>query len=127
MSALPESTMHSFSLFLLFSALLIGSSTASLNCTVTGSPVPYYACPNASCPSVGQFNVGDIAWMWCAVDDMLPPNRWMFLQNDKYAPGLAERYTDCWFFEQKWNTTDTLPYCRNATFVPHPPPGPCVC
>ncbi|KAH7119095.1 hypothetical protein B0J11DRAFT_591686 [Dendryphion nanum] len=104
---------------------------ASLNCTVKNAPVPQYACPDASCPQIGEYKIGDIAWIWCAVDYMEQPNRWMFLENNNYSPAgpdVFRRYQDCWFFEQPWpEGTERLPYCRNATFVPKPPPGPCKC
>ncbi|KAF2711299.1 hypothetical protein K504DRAFT_499962 [Pleomassaria siparia CBS 279.74] len=135
-------------LFLLVASSLLASTSASLNCTVADAPIPQYACPDATCPQVGEYKLGDIAWIWCAVDDMQQPKynapllpepspvytrlptpfRWMFLENNNYAPagpGVFERYQDCWFFEQMWPPgTELLPFCRNATFVPKPPPGP---
>ncbi|KAF2659530.1 hypothetical protein K491DRAFT_164670 [Lophiostoma macrostomum CBS 122681] len=123
-------TLRAKRIFLLAS-LILAVVNASLNCTVTNASIPQYACPNSTCPQIAEYAVGDIAWIWCAVDDMEQPNRWMFLENNRYAPagpGVFERYQDCWFFNQTWpQGTELLPYCRNATFVPKPPPGPCSC
>lgn len=53
--------------------LFISSASASLNCTVVGDNLNYYKCPNATCPVEGTWKIGDIAWIWCAVDDMYAP------------------------------------------------------
>ncbi|KAH8682823.1 hypothetical protein BGZ60DRAFT_427316 [Tricladium varicosporioides] len=97
-----------FSRFNAVFILAVGIVEASLNCTVITDNLNYYKCPNATCPVVGTIPLNSTAWMWCAVDYMFSPNRWMYLQNGNYASGLAGRYADCWFFEQKWNTTDKM-------------------
>ena len=62
------------SFLLLVASSLLTVANASLNCTVANAPIPQFKCPNAtSCPQVGEFKVGDIAWIWCAVDDMVQP------------------------------------------------------
>lgn len=65
--------LRSYTPFSLLLAALAQPAAASLNCTVKNAPVPQYACPNATCPQIGEFKVGDIAWIWCAVDDMEQP------------------------------------------------------
>ncbi|KAH6684694.1 hypothetical protein B0J14DRAFT_664686 [Halenospora varia] len=102
--------------------LAVGIVEASLNCTVITDNLNYYKCPNATCPVVGTLPLNSTAWMWCAVDYMFSPEGKISKRaqrdskewNGNYASGLAGRYADCWFFEQKWNTTDKmLPLYQN--------------
>jgi hypothetical protein len=66
--------MKSFSsLIFLAAPLLVGRAAASLNCTVTGTELEYFTCPDDTCDLAGVYAVGEIAEVACAADGTEAP------------------------------------------------------
>lgn len=67
--------MKSFTSLILLTAtlLLAGRTTASLNCTVTGTELEYFTCPDDTCDLAGVYAVGEMAEVACGADGTEAP------------------------------------------------------
>ncbi|KAK2765555.1 hypothetical protein FQN54_008409 [Arachnomyces sp. PD_36] len=117
--------MKSFtSLIFLAAPLLTGRAAASLNCTVTGSELEYFTCPDDTCDIAGAYKVGDIAEVACGADGTEAPDRWLYHYNGFYTPS-ADSLQDCLFHGTPFDSVDVLPFCSDDEYVPAPPQ--CTC